>query len=66
MSIKKTGLLALFCLPVSFAQAPQYDLVIIGGTLFDGRGRLLPDRHVANIRPRLASGEWIAAKNSLI
>lgn len=38
MRIKKLGLLALFCLSLSFAQAPKYDLVIAGGTIYDGSG----------------------------
>lgn len=36
--MKRLGLLAVFCFLVCSAQAPQYDFVITGGTVFDGSG----------------------------
>jgi N-acyl-D-aspartate/D-glutamate deacylase len=38
MNLKKLGLLSLFCVSLWGAQAPPYDIVITGGTVFDGTG----------------------------
>lgn len=38
MTIKKICLLVCLCFSINCVQAPQYDLVITGGTLFDGSG----------------------------
>jgi N-acyl-D-amino-acid deacylase len=38
MNLRKMALLSLFCLLLCGAQAPQYDLVISGGTIIDGSG----------------------------